>query len=439
MRNILSVAIGLLVISCGGDDIDSVSKFIGKAHNSPASHEVEDYQLGGDLEDAFLINKVLIDDHLSDPSQGARDPTSVESKADCYGNNNCNLTVRINVAYTSTSRTGTDDCSSGLTLADGKCHCIAPTEARAAVTNAMRMWLAPLSDYSGEGNLAIISAPSYSGDGSDFLKVYPDLIVNFSCSAITVNAITFPADDAADGCPTGTTASAGESCTRYHAGTHESPENSGKIVELDTNPSVLSESTRNIPIIYIGEAGSNTPTRDAIGRHDRLDLLHELGHAFGLDKAEGGEQPKTAIMAGHRHIKNRQLVLHQDDEAGVRWLFEHHRRRRPLSVCGADYTSGSGGCHPKHPLVTALRKLRAGDALKLVEDYPEEEINLNAQEANTLSPPCILQSGTSTTHLFLIKIGILTSGLSTGCSTETRHASIFSQTSRTAPNKHRCT
>ena len=404
MRNILSVAIVMLAISCGGDDIDSVSKFISKTQKDTTDDNA--HRPGEGLENAFLINKV---------HRGERRRESEE-----------NLTVHVNVGYwygTVSPGGGTTSCTTptskvwhvrGSTknkpVPENSCnrkYCVA--NPAGVVNKAIQQWLAPLATY-GSTDKPIVSGDFVTTN----TKETPDLIINFICGhAAAASDWIRPniGETNNSDCPDLATTRHVRSCTRYHKGTGVAPSRDREVVEIRSLDRSGSSDHKKIPIIYIGTgprpySGENKEQHDKDftqydriegdgstadqGQHDLLDLLHELGHAFGLadthDANKFGKpiskQP-TSIMSGNRPPDSSDLELSSDDKKGIQWLYEHHHRGIDETNCFFDdYThQGSGdeqSCIPASSLLQALIDKKPSQALRLLIDS-RSTIKINAK------------------------------------------------------------
>ena len=370
-----AVVIGALVLSCGDNDLESASKFISKTQE-----EGEDIKK---FTNAFLINKVHAkSDHNKDRGENDRTPPN-------------NLTVHVNVGYWY-GITDEDRCSNiqpriwqvhttpTARIPEGACnvrYCVsAPAN---AVNAAINQWLEPLrGPYDSDRD------PIVSGDfvTTNTKSDSPDLIINFVCGGASGASWPWPTASPNGDCPSSSVG--GQSCTRY--GTSE------RVATPIAN--------NNIPIIYIGNGprpyagpniqhGKEFTLYDRIpghGSHDHLDLLHELGHAFGLaDTHEAFGVPKDkqplSIMNGNRPATGlgSPLQLSQDDKKGVQWLYEHHRRDVAETNCFfPEYTSktnsGTHSCEPSNSLLQTLLDKKPQQALKLLREN-SHSLKINAK------------------------------------------------------------
>ena len=138
-----------------------------------------------------------------------------------------------------------------------------------------------------------------------------------------------------------------------------------------------------------------------MGHHDRLDLIHKIGHAFGLADTHKsnditkkvGKQPRSIMARDRIFVRgNTDLVLGNDDKMGIQWLYEHHRRGKGVSNCHfqseyahKDYPTATGepeeGCEPKYNLVTALKNRNPAEAISIIDT--DTNLNINAKETST--------------------------------------------------------
>ena len=369
-KKLLSVCAIAICSACGLEDLDSASKFISKTQENTGLVTGDKHRPGGAHANAYLINRV----HVKDNDGLSEFPTVSEN---CPGNRlseTCNLTADVFVGYWWTlPDSPPEDCRCrspavwkvGTPLPSSCCIlrlCI--SNAATEVETAIDKWLAPLHTPYGSATNLIVSNSNTSliGTFTSGGKVKPDLVINFVCArAKAASSWTFP-DSNNDDCPLADTGNSGKSCTRYDTSTD------GMLASSTILPDPSdTDGARNIPIIYIGDDDIPTESHyDAVGHHDRLDLLHEIGHAFGLanthreDKTKIGKQPR-AIMARDRIFVrgNTSIVVGiRDDEIGVQWLYEHHHRgisTRNCSFSGQntlteDYPDAGLRCEPKYTI-----------------------------------------------------------------------------------------
>ena len=316
-------------------------------------------------------------------------------------------------------------------------YCTGTSAAAATeVNNAIDLWLTPLRTPYGTTNNPIVSntntslAGTYTSGG----KTTPDLTIKFMCSdsfdtstsngtcilgntSCTVESWKWPYYDRKnnttdfgngngcgynDGHESWDAISEGTGCALYRERTQGGDECTGGNCEDIVSLKPQGLNAYNQPVIYIGDDGraANDPSKakgyDEIEEHDRLDLIHEIGHAFGLadtHRANGtkvNKQPR-AIMARDRIFErgDAALVLSKDDKMGIQWLYEHHRRGVGISNChfqneyaNKDYTgTPAKGCEPKYNLVTALKDRDPVEAISIIDT--DTNLNINAKETST--------------------------------------------------------
>ena len=406
-KQLLSVYALILCLACGLEDSDSASKFISKTQNDPANNLTtgNKHRPFGAHANAYLINRVHVEDNdgLSEISTGSEN---------CLGNRlaeTCNLTADVFVGYWwEPPDPLPDECSCGFAgiwevgtpLPLGCCtlrFCL--SNAATEVESAIDKWLAPLRTPYGDDDNPIVSNSS-----TDLLGTYtsggkskPDLVINFVCGqARDASDWKFPDSDN-DDCPS-SAGTSGKSCTRYDTSSD------GNLASDKILPSP-SDDMRNIPIVYIGDGDipAENQKNDAMEEHDRLDLLHEIGHAFGLadthrstDKTiKIGKQPRSIMARDRIFVRGaKSLVLGHDDKVGVQWLYEHHRNGVSTRNCfleeeyveknyNTDETPSQTyvGCELRYPLITALKNRNSSEAISIIDT--NTDFNINAIEAST--------------------------------------------------------
>ena len=403
-KKLLAVCAIVICSACGLEDVDSASKFISKTQGDPSNYpsaldihrcyfDRNNQRVCGNHGNAYLINKVHVEDH----GYPDNDQRSLRH----------NLTTDVFVGYwwkTPVPKPlGCDDCPEkkmwqvGAALPTSCCTlqlCI--SNAATEVNNAIKKWLAPLSTYQsryggiiGTDTVNVTSPSDFTGGN----KTTPDLTINFACKKAARSALTLPAD-----CISDTVTGTGR-CTRY---VHT--RNSGGVIDDDKPDSATTANEESLkinqPVIYIGNAASDMPPADAIGRHDRLDLLYEIGRAFGLASTHKGKgsspidkQPRAIMQRFRIGVRGgSDLLLGTDDKIGIQWLYEHHRNGIDTDNCHfdtyqhEDYPTAAPkeGCVPKHTLITALKNKRPNEALNIIglTGY-DASLKVNAQEAGT--------------------------------------------------------
>ena len=130
-------------------------------------------------------------------------------------------------------------------------------------------------------------------------------------------------------------------------------------------------------------------------------LIHELGHAFGLEdtyvsnrRREGwrnkggleatvGTQP-ASLMAGWTVEGQQTLPLRmtEDDVRGIVWLYKHFHEGLPIEDCFfPDYEleEEPRGCIPKYPLIFSIKHSYPTLSIRMLAEDPK--LNVNAQDA----------------------------------------------------------
>ncbi len=443
---LLVVGVGLLCLACGLDDLESGQKFISKTQedNTDFPSNINKHRRGGIHQNAYLINKVHVADNEKPKNTGTTvgDPSCGHSRTET-----CNLTVDVYVGLYNTICPG--DCSpvdrlypqvrrhklgmqlSAPCLTGDNSPCGTWTSclpnAATEVNNAIEQWLEPLRpQYENSGDGPIISStrtisfegltlklPFTSGGktdgGSSTANSKPDLIINFICGASLgkgswTNKHVPVAHLDNNHCPVTHKATAGTaaaaknddsnvkaSCTLYQVGNYPEDDNHMNGTATIKHLPNATDKTKNIPVIFIGDAlGSpTTATEDEMGAHDRFDLLHEIGHAFGLADTNKGKQPRS-IMHGDRVFVrgNNSLLLGYDDRVGVQWLYHHHRQGQGRLNCHTRdsrdeyYHKDYGGCEQRYPLITALKRGQPQLALEVLDKDKTPHLEIDSQDSD---------------------------------------------------------
>ena len=140
-------------------------------------------------------------------------------------------------------------------------------------------------------------------------------------------------------------------------------------------------------------------------------LIHELGHAFGLDDtyitrsemssqkgrynvSDGGDantvgkQP-ISVMNQHYLValdSAGELQLGEDDTAGMNWLYSYHVAKNiDSSDCPAGYLyeDSTKGCAPRYPLIFAVRQNDFSIVDRLLSDDPTIDIDQQDELGNS--------------------------------------------------------
>ena len=147
--------------------------------------------------------------------------------------------------------------------------------------------------------------------------------------------------------------------------------------------------TVSAPDIYIRN-GTN------IDKHFLFGLIHELGHAFGLEdtyvmrdgkmKNKGGlestvgTQP-ASIMSGWT-ADEPDIRISEDDVRGIVWLYKHFHEELPIKDCFfPDYVleEDPRGCRPNYPLIFEIKHGYPNRSIRMLDEDPK--LDVNAQDA----------------------------------------------------------
>lgn len=136
------------------------------------------------------------------------------------------------------------------------------------------------------------------------------------------------------------------------------------------------------------------------------ELLHEVGHAFGLGDVyitgwnvstgglvgTAGKHP-ASIMAAYMlsgDFSGNLWTLGRDDQLGVIWLYKHIHEgisRKACETIFPDYhytESPNSGCEPKHPLLDALKYHTEYIVAKMLRE--DENLEVSGQDAEGMTP-----------------------------------------------------
>ena len=156
-------------------------------------------------------------------------------------------------------------------------------------------------------------------------------------------------------------------------------------------------------------------------------LIHELGHAVGLEdtymgtprqealgwknngglEATVGTQP-ASIMNG-RPGDNQTLRITEDDKRGIVWLYKHFYEGLPIEDCFfPDYVleEEPRGCIPKYPLIFELKHGRPKYALRMLNEDPKLDVNAQDDKGFTALHYAVMQEGYGVVDRLLAKRGI---------------------------------
>ena len=289
MKRLLACAIMLILAKACGVEEPYDTDFISITQAGPDSlTDGNRHRPHGKHANAYLINKVHVLDYDFDDNRSDR-PT---------------LTVNVNVgAWLDYPTDPPDDCSclrkklltngEAFEKETGESCCVVNycTGTRDAgvieVNKALDMWLAPLRTPYGSTNNPIISGDFITVTSKR--KAIPDLTVNFICSDFK-SIYSWANGPRSLNCSHTEDYKGG--CYGYNK-VDASGANSDHYSKLPTDPPdglhpTMRLPKHNTPIIWLGNDSrdENDPSKekgyDEIGKHDRLDLLHNIGHVFGL-------------------------------------------------------------------------------------------------------------------------------------------------------------
>ena len=134
-----------------------------------------------------------------------------------------------------------------------------------------------------------------------------------------------------------------------------------------------------------------------------LDIVHELGHAFGLadtynyrDRDDHysiggltktrGTQPSSLMAAVPlTSPRRRDAYIKEDDRKGIIWFYKYFYENQPLEDCFfPDYVfeadPNNGGCRPKHPLIYEVAYGADVIAARILDQDPN--LDINARDIN---------------------------------------------------------
>ena len=177
------------------------------------------------------------------------------------------------------------------------------------------------------------------------------------------------------------------------------------------------------PDVYI-RAGTD------IDKYFMFGLIHELGHAFGLEdtyvmgkpppgsnlklmknkgglEATVGTQP-ASIMAGWTADETT-LRITEDDVRGIMWLYKHFYERLPIEDCFfPDYVleEEPRGCIPKYPLIFELKHGYPHRALRMLNEDPKLDVNVQDDSGMTALHYAVIQEAYKVVDRLLAKRGI---------------------------------
>lgn len=162
-----------------------------------------------------------------------------------------------------------------------------------------------------------------------------------------------------------------------------------------------------------------------IDKNYMLVLIHELGHAFGLEdtyfavrnekmKNKGGlettvgTQP-ASIMASWWTPDEHTPQITEDDVRGIVWLYNHFYEGLPIKDCFfPDYVleEEPRGCIPKYPLIFELKHGYSHRALRMFNEDPNLDVNAQDDSGLTALHYAVMQEAYEVVDRLLDKRGI---------------------------------
>ena len=158
---------------------------------------------------------------------------------------------------------------------------------------------------------------------------------------------------------------------------------------------------RGVHFLAIEGAGMHPRHPHGIHQGVVADLMHELGHAFGLDdtyakgsrtstgglRATQGLQP-SSIMDSSSGVHPPRFLpnLTEDDEKGIIWLYKHIYEGQPLDDCFFPeyvFQEKPAGCRPKQLLIFETKYGSALMTRMTIRDDPT--LDVNEQDENGLT------------------------------------------------------
>ena len=152
-------------------------------------------------------------------------------------------------------------------------------------------------------------------------------------------------------------------------------------------------------------------------------LIHELGHAFGLedtyvkreeDRNKGGlegtvgTQP-ASIMNGWAVDEELTLGITEDDVRGIVWLYKHFHEGLPVEDCFfPDYVleKEPRGCIPRYPLIFELKYGYHKRVIRMLNEDPNLDVNARDDSGLTVLHYAVIQEGYEVVDRLLAKRGI---------------------------------
>ena len=136
-------------------------------------------------------------------------------------------------------------------------------------------------------------------------------------------------------------------------------------------------------------------------------LMHELGHAFGMEDTyilphqpstgglanTRGKQP-TSLMSG-RFNPPSPFHLGEDDIKGIIWLYKYLYEDQPVKDCFFPdyvYEEETRGCRPKYPLIFEVKHVVANSVERILRDDPTLDVNARDAAGNTALHHAVLRN-----------------------------------------------
>ena len=182
--------------------------------------------------------------------------------------------------------------------------------------------------------------------------------------------------------------------------------------------SVCWVATVSPPDVYIRQ-GTN------IDKNFMLVLIHELGHAFGLEdtyftvrnekmKNKGGlettvgTQP-ASIMASWWTPDEHTPQITEDDVRGIVWLYKHFHEGLPVEDCFfPDYVleEEPRGCIPRYPLIFELKYGYHKRVIRMLNEDPNLDVNVRDDSGLTALHYAVMQEAYEVVDHLLAERGI---------------------------------
>ena len=162
----------------------------------------------------------------------------------------------------------------------------------------------------------------------------------------------------------------------------------------------------------------------AINWNFTFDIVHELGHAFGLGDTYArdlltssgglahtlGKQP-ASVMAAIRvdPLGNSPFHLGEDDKNGIIWLYRYLHEDHPVGDCFfPDYVreGWDGICRPKYPLIFEAKHGSLDTVQQILLDDPTLDLNARDHTGMTALHYAVQRADTKTVKALLAQANI---------------------------------